>query len=566
MGHTDRTSPTGTLQRWHGAAYWALLAVAVAVMLVMSLLTTLKEDDMAYSLVEGLWTPVQSLQDVLRSFQTHYSQTNGRIADLLAMLYSGWLGKTAFDVCNALVFGLLLHLLSLLSTGRRSVMAVACFLAVVGTCYPVPGETMLWMAGSCNYLWAITASLLLVAVAGRRGWQPGWLGTALLALGAFVAGAMNEATSLGFLVGLCLYWAMNRGRVAARVSLAVLLGYAAGVALIVGSPGAWSRAADGGIVVNLPVADLLASRWHIFHEKMWRFYLPVLACAVLVLALLLRRGGEVRRSLWPWVLLCLALEMFALGINHERAYAPLVTVSFIIVMAAAGRLLSRWPWARVALTLAALALSVFTFARSIKVLEQYRAFDQAVTSEITAAPDQAVLLQRQFEPYSRFVKPANYISTNFFAHEIVYRTYYGKKNVQFVSDSVYARYHEGRLLDGAQMVMPQSDRPDLVGPVYLFPDQDYMAITLKARWLPCSFQTARYYRFSACGESDDPDETARRHRYGLPTDYDPHGFYPLLYQGQCYLITDAPFDPYDMRMTFPLSLPPDPQEVTLHGL
>lgn len=58
---------------------------------------------------------------------------------------------------------------------------------------------------------------------------------------------------------------------------------------------------------------------------------------------------------------------------------------------------------------------------------------------------------------------------------------------------------------------------------------------------------------------------ARRRKLGLPTDYDPHGFYPIMYQGQCYLITD-PGDGYDFRMVFPLALPPDTQEVTLGTL
>ena len=134
-----------------------------------------------------------------------------------------------------------------------------------------------------------------------------------------------------------------------------------------------------------------------------------------------------------------------------------------------------------------------------------------------------------------------------------------------MSDSVYVRYNEGRLLDGADISLPECDPSGAAGSVFTFPDQDYAAIQLKTRFMPCSFQTARYYRFSICGESDDPDETARRRRYALPTDYDPHGFYPIMYQGQCYLITDAP-DGFDVRMVFPLTMPPAPMEITLSGI
>ena len=53
--------------RWHDVAYWGLLVVAFAVMLVMNALTTLKEDDLAFTLIEGVWTPVRSFADLLQS-------------------------------------------------------------------------------------------------------------------------------------------------------------------------------------------------------------------------------------------------------------------------------------------------------------------------------------------------------------------------------------------------------------------------------------------------------------------------------------------------------------------
>ena len=149
-------------RQWHEVAYWGLLIIAGAVFLVMNFLTTLKEDDMLFTLVEGVWTPVSSLADAVRSHIYHYGHTNGRLADIVPEFFCGLAGKTAFNVCNTLVFVTLLHLLSLVVTGRRSVLVVALFLAVVGTCFPVPGETMLWIAGSANYLWAITLSLALV--------------------------------------------------------------------------------------------------------------------------------------------------------------------------------------------------------------------------------------------------------------------------------------------------------------------------------------------------------------------------------------------------------------------
>ena len=158
----------------------------------------------------------------------------------------------------------------------------------------------------------------------------------------------------------------------------------------------------------------------------------------------------------------------------------------------------------------------------------------------------------------------NYQSDNFFAHEIVYRGYFDKTNVQFVNDSVYVRYHEGRLLDGASSIMPRSDRPDLAGPVYTFENQDYMAFRLKTRSLPYTFQTARAYSSSAAAKTVDQTEAEKREKYGIRLDYIPIGFYPIEYQGQCYLICRKP-DASVHKIIFPLTLPPDPEEITFEG-
>ena len=570
---------TASQQRWHDAAYWGLLIIAGIVFLVMNFLTTFKEDDMLFSLIEGEWTPVRSLADALRSHYYHYCHTNGRLADIVPEFFCGLAGKAAFNVCNTLVFVTLLHLLSLLVTGRRSVLVVALFLAVVGTCFPVPGETMLWIAGSANYLWAITLSLALVYYLQQPHERPlHWGCTLGLLLFAFIAGGFNEATSFGLFGGLCIYYAFNRSRFDRRAAVA-LLGYLLGIVLIVASPGAWQRVAAGGIALDMSTNDLLASRWFIFHEKMWRFLTPVAAVLVGLVALLMGRGGTVRRCVWTYIALALALVMFALGIIHERAYAALAVVTFIIVAMAADAVLSLTPRREVAknynknknfaplrlcakffLTIAALALAAFTFARGIRVLKAYKTFDDATVSEIVAAPRQVVLRERSFETYSRFIKPVNFISTNFFAHEVVYCAYFGKENVQFVPDSVYCRYHDGRLLDGALPLPLMSDRPDITGTVSTFPDQDYITVELKTDTIPLTFQTARY-----CISSPDElsqEEMERRMNYGLTREYNPLGFFPLRYQDRIFLVMPKPDDDVT-SISIPLGINPDDPEITL---
>ena len=72
-----------TNSRWHDFAYWGLIVLACLAFLVMNVLTTFKEDELGFFLIDGVWTPVKSFADALRSLHNHYLGTNGRLADVL---------------------------------------------------------------------------------------------------------------------------------------------------------------------------------------------------------------------------------------------------------------------------------------------------------------------------------------------------------------------------------------------------------------------------------------------------------------------------------------------------
>ena len=532
-------------KRWHDGAYWALMLVACVVFLVMNILTTYKEDDMAFVLLQG-----SSLHDMLRAQYDHFLHSNGRFADRVAMLFCAYWGKMAFNVCNTLVFGVMLHLLSLLVSGRRSLMVVAAFLAYVGWFFPVPSQTMLFLAGSCNYMWAVTASLLLVyylshCSRGRLGWGRG----IVLLLCAAVAGNFNEGTSFGFLGGLVLYYAFNRNLIDRRVMIA-LVGYLVGALLIAASPAAWNRASDGGIVMDLGIGDLLASRSFILAKKSLLLATPVLAAVIGVAIFFVRGFKPVRRCVWSYVFICLMLLLFALGITHDRAYTALATVGFIITAMAVDTLLARRRWARMVLTVCCLAAATISFAQAITTLNAYQRFEDDIKNELYKAPDQAVLQRRFYSGQSRFVTPLCFDSFGFFVREDIYCAYYDKKNVQFVDDSVYVRFHEKRLLDGAYPLKLKSDSPDVIDTVLVIPNQEYMVGILNMDTIPITTQQVQY--FMSRPEVDmSAHELKIRRKYGIDTDYSEYGFYPLEYEGRLLLIFQK-MDSTVSHITFPI--------------
>lgn len=514
---------------WHELAYWSLLVAACIVMYVMNTWTSFKEDDMELSLLRDA-----GFADFWRAQLDHYLTTNGRCSDFFATLFCAYLGKPLFNIVNALIFGVMAHLVCLLSTGRRSVLALSMFIAVVVTCFPVPGQTMLFVAGSCNYMWSIVASLLVVLLLQRcQDTHPSKGKTALIMLLALLAGNFNEATSLGFLAGMALYYAFNRSRLN-RLVILVLAAYALGALLIVASPAAWHRA-SAGVVVNLGVKDLLMTRGYNFAKLMSRIVTPVLAVMAGVIIWAWKGFKPLRQCVWAYILPFLIMMMIILGYPYDRAYAPMATVSTIILAMLADKLLENKPWLRIIGIIACLAACALFFPPKMNVLADLKHLEDEINSEIVSAPRQAILRERHFKGYSTFATPLSYESKEFFNREAIYRAYYDKDNVQFVSDSVYNRYHSGRLLHGSYRLPLVSDRPEIANVVLGFADQDYMIVIVKGDTLPASPQQAVYHLV-------DPEkgltklELKMRKRYGVSMDFAMHGYYPIFYQGQQLLV------------------------------
>ena len=290
--------------------------------------------------------------------------------------------------------------------------------------------------------------------------------------------------------------------------------------------------------MNLGLRDLLTSRGYIFAEKMLRSVTPVVAVVVGIVTLLWKGFGPIKRCKWVYILLCQALLMLVLGYLYDRAYAPLATVAFIIVAMAVDGLLSRWQWGRwlriMAIALC-LVLSAYSMSHAMGVLHRLKTFEDEIYREIVSAPRHAILHERQFTGYSRFATPLRYSSFDYFNRESTYCAYYNKDNVQFVNDSIYARYHTGRLLDGGQYLPLVSDRPDIADTVLRFPDQDYMIVVLNVDTLKPSPQFANYYLFPSDTVLTEQDRQFRN-KYGLETEFTLRSYFPLYYQQRHLLV------------------------------
>lgn len=289
-------------------------------------------------------------------------------------------------------------------------------------------------------------------------------------------------------------------------------------------------------MTDLPLLELLRGRVHVVAERMLRFVTPMTALGVGVGCLLWKGFKPLKSSVWTYLFVGITLVMLALGLLLDRPYAPLVAVSLIITILGIDTLLRRyWPL-RAVLALAALVWTACCCAGDMQVMQRYRQLEREALAGINEAPRQAVLQRRAFNGgESRFVYPLRFDGLRLFSNEYIWRAYYDKENLQFVSDSVHARYHEGRLLDGATEMPFKCDRPGLLNAVQAFPDQDYMVMLLNVDTIPCTTQVGMLY-WDEEKAALSPEQRARRQELGGMGNMANVGFYPLRYSGRVMFV------------------------------
>lgn len=191
---------------------------------------------------------VDSLNDIVRSMESHYFTWGGRIfAHAIAQFFI-WIGKPAFDVANTIMFVcLLLTIINLaytwLKISRKALIWIFLSLNLFAACSLT---SMIWLTGSCNYMWMAFFQLFFVTpyVKALRSREAGNspLNVALMILLGLMAGWSNEAGSLAtvcltiFLVGMCKAQGVFRSWMIA--GLAALL---TGCAFLMFAPGNFAR-------------------------------------------------------------------------------------------------------------------------------------------------------------------------------------------------------------------------------------------------------------------------------------------------------------------------------------
>lgn len=143
-----------------------ILIISFLMILLLNCFTPLIADDFNYSY--GLNDKrIDSVSDIFKYQKHHYMTWTGRtVVHCIAqffLMYPKWV----FNIFNSLVYLLFIYLIYKHAVGKRNECRPSILL-IIQLCLwfslPVFGQDILWLVGSCNYLWGITIVLLFLLI------------------------------------------------------------------------------------------------------------------------------------------------------------------------------------------------------------------------------------------------------------------------------------------------------------------------------------------------------------------------------------------------------------------
>ena len=219
-----------------------ILLIITVVMYFFNSFTPIFCDDWHYRFIFGTQNPIRTISDIFVSQWRHYFEFNGRLpVHCVVQLFDGILGKTVFNIVNALFFALFLWVTALITTRDKnqhykiiSVTFMLCLLVFAGFKY-----VFLWMSGAVNYLWVGTALLCFHLLMTKDHLSPK-LNVPLLLFG-ILCGWSNEAMVVGLGAAYFLYYIFHLKQLTAH-RIYLLAGFCLGSLFLVFAPAAIHRA------------------------------------------------------------------------------------------------------------------------------------------------------------------------------------------------------------------------------------------------------------------------------------------------------------------------------------
>ena len=237
-----------------------IIFLAGFIVCLLNFFTPLSADDYCYMMIVGQEpAQIDTLRDVFTSISYHYMHSNGRsLVHALIQIFAGILGKAVFCIVNALMFVLFVQLIrKLANIDGKSYLYTIILVAFIWLFIPAFAETILWLSGSVNYLWATTAALAFIYLINNIEKLPNryHLYPIYLLIGV-CCGWSHECCATALVGGVGLYYLLNFKKFRGPI-IPIFIGLCIGALILILSPGTMGRAEGAGLLSSGVVAMII---------------------------------------------------------------------------------------------------------------------------------------------------------------------------------------------------------------------------------------------------------------------------------------------------------------------
>jgi hypothetical protein len=197
--------------------------VSIIVFFMFNMLTPFWWDDFVFSCFFTTWYEphtvlLSSFSDVAASTYNMYQTWNGRsVANFIIFSFMFLKNKNIFNICNTVVYCIFVLLIGFHVTGSFRKISGLLFMFInilLWLVLPAWGQNLLWLTGSCNYLWESTVILLFLVPFRKKiedlSYKPHIVVSFLWIITGILAGWSMENSASGVFILLLAYFVLKR--------------------------------------------------------------------------------------------------------------------------------------------------------------------------------------------------------------------------------------------------------------------------------------------------------------------------------------------------------------------
>ena len=306
-------------------ASWFLGVIFLAAILFLNWSFSFSSDDCFYALSSTLTrdgVPLH-LGTIANAWIENWHDGYRPVVHLFVRIFTGCFDKWVFNLANTAMMGLFVMCIFRLAKKHFSIdFGSLSWLLVLVYFVLCKGESYLWCAGSVNYLWAGTGSLLFCLIAEKlEKMDVSWLGVVSYCLFALLAGWLQEAFVLPIGSALAAYYLLNYKDVTLK-KLFVLLFYLVGIVLLVRIAGHRASTIPTFSVENLCMTLLKIA---VAIKAVWVLLVMFLICN--------DKKAFIVRNLFPLLVIGASVGMIVIiGFNGERSLWAANLFSIVVLV------------------------------------------------------------------------------------------------------------------------------------------------------------------------------------------------------------------------------------------